>query len=85
MKKGMILYITQGKEDVPVQAGTELVEAARSLGVTAVSVAISEEDAVHGWWNLLTRGTEQVWFMTAAYNAALDKFESHGTPVRLCG
>ncbi|MFZ2446918.1 MAG: hypothetical protein WAW37_11225 [Syntrophobacteraceae bacterium] len=85
MKKGMILYVTQGKEDVPLQAAAELIETARSLGVTAVSVAITEEDAVHGWWGLLARGMRQVLFMAVAYNAALDKFESRGTPVRLCG
>ena len=52
MKKGMILYVTQGKEDVPLQAAAELIEIARRLGVTAVCVALTEEDAVHGWWSL---------------------------------
>ncbi len=85
MKKGMILYVTQGKEDVPLQAAEELIETARSLGVTAVCVAITEEDAIHGWWGLLTRGMQQVLFMTAAYNAVLERFESQGAPVRLCG
>ena len=85
MKKGMILYVTQGKEDVPLQAAEELIETARSLGVTAVCVAITEEDAIHGWWGLLTRGMQQVLFMTAAYNAVLERFESRGAPVRLCG
>ena len=85
MKKGMILYITKGKEDVPLQSAAELIQAARSLGVTAVCVTVTEEDAVHGWWSLLTRGMQQVLFMTAAYNAVLDRFESQGTPVRLCG
>ena len=85
MKKGMILYVTQGKEDVPLQAAEELIETARSLGVTAVCVATTEEDAIHGWWGLLTRGMQQVLFMTAAYNAVLERFESRGAPVRLCG
>jgi hypothetical protein len=85
MKKGMILYITQGKEDVPLQAAAELIQTARSLGVTAVCVAITEEDAIHGWWSLITRGMQQVLFMTADYNAVLDRFESQGAPVRLCG
>ena len=85
MKKGMILYVTQGREDVPLQAAAELVETARSLGVTAVSVASSEEDAVYGWWSLVTRGMQQVLFVNVAYNAALDRFESRGTPVRLVG
>jgi hypothetical protein len=85
MKKGMILYVTQGKEDVPLQAASELIETARSLGVTTVCVATTEEDAIHGWWSLIVRGMRQVLFMTVAYNAALDRFESRGTPVRLGG
>jgi hypothetical protein len=84
MKKGMILYVTEGKEDFPLQASAELIETARSLGVTAVSVAITEEDAANGWWGLISRGVQQVLFMTVAYNALLDNFESRGTPVRLC-
>ena len=83
MKKGMILYVTEGKEDVPLQAAAELIETARALGVSAVSVAISEEDAAQGWWSLVTRGMQQVLFMTVAYNAALNRFESRGGAVRL--
>jgi LDH2 family malate/lactate/ureidoglycolate dehydrogenase len=85
MKKGMILYVTQGREDVPLQAAGELIETARSLGVAAVSVASSEEDAVYGWWSLIAKGMQQVFFMTVAYDAVLDKFESRSTPMRLCG
>lgn len=85
MNKGMILYITEGKEDVPVQAATEMIETARSLGVTAVSVATTEEDAVYGWWTLIVKGMRQVFFMSAAYNADLDRFECQGTPVLLGG
>ena len=72
MKKGMIFYITEGKEDVPLQAAAELIETARSLGVTAVSLAITEDDAVHGWRSLITRGMQQILFMTVAYNAAIN-------------
>lgn len=85
MKKGMILYVTEGKEDVPMQGAAELVETCRSLGVTAVSVATSEEDVIHGWWHLVTKGVHQVLLMLVAYDAVLQKFESRGAPVRLCG
>ena len=85
MKKGMILYVTQGREDVPLQCATELIETARSLGVSAVSVANSEEDAVYGWWSLITRGVQQVFFMTVAYDAVPGRFKSLSSPVRLCG
>ena len=36
MRKGMILYVTQGREDVPLQTGAELLETARSLGMQAI-------------------------------------------------
>ena len=85
VKKGMILYVTQGREDVPLQAAADLKERARSLGVAAVSVAGTEEEAVYGWWNLITRGMQQVLFMTVAYDVVLDRFESRGTPMRLYG
>ena len=85
MKKGMILYVTQGKEEVPLQGVEDLIKTSRALGVSAVSVAISEEDVVHGWWHLITRGMHQVLFMTVAYDAALDRFESRSAPCRLCG
>jgi hypothetical protein len=85
MKKGMILYVTQGREDVPLQSAADLIETSRSLGVTAVCVAVCEEDVVQGWYHLTTRGVHQVLFMTVAYDSALRKFESRGAPVRLCG
>ncbi len=85
MKKGMILYVTEGREDVPEQAADELIEAARSLGVTEVSVASCEEDAVYVWWRLITRGMQQVFFVTASYDAVPGRFESRSTPVRLYG
>ncbi len=85
MKKGMILYVAEGKEDVPLQTAAELAAAAASFGVTAVSVAGSEEEAVYGWMSLITRGMQQIQFMTVAYDPDLDKFESRGGPVHLFG
>lgn len=85
MKKGMILYVTEGREEIPLQGAEDLVEASRSLGVTAVSVATSEEDVAHGWWRLIARGVHQVLLMMVTYDPALRKFESRGAPVRLCG
>jgi hypothetical protein len=85
MKKGMILYVTQGKEDVPLQGMADLIEVARSLGVAAVCVAVTEEDVVYGWWHLAARGMHQVLFMAVAYDPTRGIFESRGTPARLCG
>ena len=85
MKKGMILYVTQGKEEVPVQGVEDLLQTAQSLDISAVCVATSEEDIAYGWWRLITMGMHQVLFMAVVYNSALDKFEYRGDPLRLCG
>ena len=85
MKKGMVLYVAQGKEHVPLKTGEELAETARSLGVDSVSVANSEEDAAYGWMSLITRGMHQVLFMAVEYDPFLDSFEALAAPQRLCG
>jgi hypothetical protein len=85
MKKGMILYVTRGREKVPLQEVADLIYISRSLDVSAVAVAISEEDVVYGWWCLVTKGVHQVLLMMVAYDAALDRFKSRGVPLRLCG
>lgn len=85
MKKGMILYVAQGKEDVPLKTAEELAATARAFGVAGVFVANSEEDAAYGWMSLITRGMHQVLFMAVEYDAARDSFESLAAPVRLCG
>ncbi|MGC9196100.1 MAG: hypothetical protein ACP5IL_11690 [Syntrophobacteraceae bacterium] len=85
MKTGIILYVVQGKEDVPLKTGGELAKTAKFFGVAKVFVAGSEDEASYGWMSLLTRGIEQVLFMSVGYNAAKDSFESLGAPIRLCG
>lgn len=85
MKKGMVLYVMDGKQDVPLQDVSDLIKTSRSLGVSAVSVATSEEEVVQGWWHLTSRGMHQVLLMTVVYDAALDRFEARGAPLRLCG
>lgn len=85
MQKGMILFVRQGEEAVPILSAEELIETSRSLGVTAICVAVSMEEAIAGWWRLLARGIEQVLLMTVGYNDSVGRIESRGIPVRLCG
>jgi hypothetical protein len=85
MKRGVILYVTLGKDEVPLPAQRDLTEVAGSLGVAAVSVAVSEEDIAYAWWRLITEGVHQIVLMTAAYDASMKSFASHGEPVRLWG
>ena len=76
MKKSLILYLRQQKDAVPMSSAQDLVETSRSLGVTTVCVAVTTEEAVRGWWRLLTRRMEEVLFMTVGYDAAQGRFES---------
>lgn len=85
MKKGLILYVAQGKDNVPLKTAEELAETARSFGAAGVFVANSEEDAVYGWMSLITRGMQQIHFVAVDYDAVRDRFESVSTPVRLYG
>lgn len=81
----MILYVTQGKEQVPMQRETELVELARSLDVSEVCVATTKVDVDYGWWKLITKGVDQVLLTTVSYDAVLNSFESSRAPMRLWG
>jgi hypothetical protein len=85
MKKGVILYVTKGKEEVPMQGLPDLLGISRSLNVSAVWVATSEDEVAYGWWHLLTRGMHQVSCLAAAYDPELGSFEPHGRALRLCG
>ena len=86
MKKGMIFYITEGKEDV------ETAEARSSLGkslempdVDSLRLAVSEDDIVYYWWQLVSLGMSEVSCMKATYDAAQNKIAPFGAPMRLCG
>jgi hypothetical protein len=85
MKKGMILYVTQEQDEVSPHGLEDLIVTSRSLGVTAVSVALSEEDVVSGWVHLVAGGASEVLFMIVAYDAARGRFASRGAPLLLCG
>lgn len=85
MKKGMILYVTTGKEDVPMQATSELKGTSQSFGVSAVCIATSEDELTYGWWHLITRGMHQVSCLAVTYDGARGLFEPCGMPMRLWG
>ena len=83
MKKGMILYVTEGREALNDEI--DLHEQGRELGVDAVYLATSESEIAYGWWQLLTRGMQEISCMTAAFNAPENTVEPLGVPLRLCG
>jgi hypothetical protein len=85
MKKGLILYVTEGKEEIYKQEWPEFREQPNSLGTSTICVATSEDEIAYSWWRLLTRGIQHISCMKAAYNATRGKLEPYGTVLRLCG
>jgi len=85
MKTGMVLYVTEGKEDVPLPREEDMIGFSQSLGVASVCVAITEEDVAYGWWRLIAKGVHEVLFMPVAYDVSLGSLESRGTALRLWG
>ena len=80
MKRGMILYVTEGKEVVGAHSDRPDLKAMVSwLGVDAIRLATSEEEIAYGWWQLITRGMQQVSCMKAAYNAGLHRLIHSGS------
>jgi hypothetical protein len=63
----------------------DLIETSRALGVSSVSLAVSQEDVASGWARLVAEGIQEVLFLTVSYDAASGSFESSGAPLRLCG
>ncbi len=85
MKKGMILYVTEGKDEVPPHDFQDLARASVRPGISGVYVATSEDELMYGWWHLISRGMQQVSCTAAVYDAASRRFHTVGEPMRLCG
>jgi hypothetical protein len=83
MKKGLILYVTEGKEQV--DDWPDLEEQRALLGADAICMALSEAEVAYGWWRLLSRGMQHICCRTASYDALRAAFEPSGAPLRLCG
>jgi len=83
MKKGVIVYITEGKE--ALQEWPELSETGKRLGAEAVCLATSEFEVAYGWWHLLTRGNQEIVCMRGTYDVLHDRVNPEGYALRLCG
>ncbi len=86
MKKGIIFYITEGKEDVEMaEVPSRTGKSFRVAGFDSLRLAVSEDDIVYYWWQLVTRGIGEVSCMKATYNPAQGTIAPFGAPMRLCG
>ena len=84
MKKGVILYVTVGKEALPDDE-RQAIAALSSLSDSTVCLATSEEEVIHCWWHLITRGMHQISCMAASYDPAQEALSTVGGPMRLYG
>lgn len=56
MKKGVILYVTGGGEDIPLHDLGTIPFGILRRGIAAAHVATSEDELVYWWWYMTTRG-----------------------------
>ena len=85
MKKGLVLYVTTGKEEVPMQDFPELCKTARVQGIAEAYVATTEGELNYGWCHLIQRGMHQVLCSMAIYDGNSHRLELVGESFRLCG
>jgi len=83
MQKGVIFCVSLGKEEQTMLGQPDLARMVRSLNASAVYVATSEEEVVHGWSYLIAAGMHRISCATTAYDPAMGKFEIYETPLRL--
>jgi hypothetical protein len=86
MKKGLIVYVTEGKEDVEMaEVRSDSTKPLSVPGVDSLRLAVSEDDIVYYWWQLVSRGMSEVSCMKGTYDAAKGEIALFGAPMRLCG
>ncbi len=86
MKKGMIFYITEGKDDIETaQIRPSYGKPLEMPGIDSLRLAGSEDDIVYYWWQLVTRGMCEVSCMKATYDSSQGTIAPFGSPMRLCG
>lgn len=83
MKKAAILHVTDVEEEVSPQGVANLISTLRSMDVSTVLVAQSDQEVLRGWMHLTDRGMEQVLLMRVYHNAAMSWFESRNAPAVL--
>lgn len=85
MKKGMILYITQGKNELNDAPDPDLFALKRELDVQSVCLTTSEDEMSYSCWRMLAAGMHQVSCMHARYHAEGRRLELGKHPFRLAG
>jgi hypothetical protein len=85
MKKGMILYVTQGKNELNDAPCPDMSGLRRELGVQSVCLTTSEDEMSYACWRMLAAGMHQVSCMHARHHAGEHRLELGKDPFRLAG
>jgi hypothetical protein len=85
MNKGMILYVTQGKNELDDASCLDMFGLRRELGVESVYLTTSEDEISYACWRMLAAGMHQVSCMHAQYHAEGCRLELGKLPFRLAG
>ncbi|MEN6438538.1 MAG: hypothetical protein ABFD97_08140 [Syntrophobacter sp.] len=83
MKKAMILHVTDVEEDVSPEGVSDLIKTLRSMGISTVLVAKSDQEVLRGWSLLISKGVRQVMLMKVYYSPSMNWFESRNAPSML--
>lgn len=83
MKKGIILYVSEGREDL--NDWMDLTITKQGLNADELCLATSETELAYGWWYMVTRGMQHIACMRASYDTAGNAVKAEGRPFRLCG
>ncbi len=85
MKKGMIFYVTQGKNELDDSPCPDMSDLRRELGVQSVCLTTSEDEMSYACWRMLTAGMHQVSCMHVWYHVNESRLELRGFPFRMAG
>jgi len=83
MKRGLIIYVTEGGQCSDDSSGLQRLRC--RYRADALRVASSEFDVTYGWWELVTRGMQEVVCVRAKMDEASEGLQVLGPPLRLCG
>ena len=82
MKRGIILYVIEGREHLPEWPDER--QHIENAKVHCVCTALSEDDVHHHWYRLLTRGICHISCVLADYDPVVESMRLRSV-LRLCG
>jgi hypothetical protein len=85
MKKGMILYVTKGRQYMEELERIDFAGLRRTLDVQTLRLTSTEDEVAEACWRMVATGIQQVSCIGASVLPDQSKLELHGHPIRLVG